>query len=250
MKRWLILMLAACLMLAAGCSAPADAGETEQTPAAADPTAEPTPETVKRPTFVGAILSEESNDQWEYTICEKGNGVKKYLGIETELVLPEEFEGGLLLYISSGTFAGNETLTSISLPEGLLRVDTEAFLGCSALSTMNLPSTLVKLEASAFEGCTGLTSVTVPGGVSILGSRAFADCTGLQAVVLQEGTTSIQDGAFSGCTALQSIVIPASVTAIGTDVFAGCPEELVLSGPAGSFAETYAKEQNIAFQAS
>jgi hypothetical protein len=52
--------------------------------------------------------------------------------------------------------------------------------------------------------------------------------------------------AFSGCTGLASIALPKRVTEIGIDAFKDCTN-LIIHAPAGSYAETYAKENNIPF---
>lgn len=60
--------------------------------------------------------------------------------------------------------------------------------------------------------------------------------------------TKIPNGMFSGCTGLADITIGESVTYIGTDALAFC-DQLTIHAPAGSYAESYAKENNIPFVA-
>ena len=67
-------------------------------------------------------------------------------------------------------------------------------------------------------------------------------------MTISDGATLIGDGAFDSCPALQNVFIPSSVTAIGFGVFFGCPN-ITIHAPAGSYAETYAKENNIPFVA-
>ena len=55
---------------------------------------------------------------------------------------------------------------------------------------------------------------------------------------------SIGEAAFKGCTSLTSINIPNSVTNIGNYVFSGCTNFTIYCEQ-GSYAETYAKEENI-----
>ena len=50
------------------------------------------------------------------------------------------------------------------------------------------------------------------------------------------------------CTNLVKISLPSSIKAIGHEAFGSCPN-LIIHAPAGSYAEQYAKEHNIPFEA-
>ena len=69
----------------------------------------------------------------------------------------------------------------------------------------------------------------------------------IRQVVVPEGITWIGSMAFAGCKGITSIILPSSLTFIHKNVF--FPANAVLSVPAGSYAETYAKENNIPFVA-
>ena len=105
---------------------------------------------------------------------------------------------------------------------------------------------IVGIDGEAFKDQTQLTSVVVPGSLGFIGTSAFENCTALTDVTLQEGTSNIGASAFSGCTRLRSLALPESIIFIGPDAFAGCPD-LVLTVVAGSYGETFAKEQGIAY---
>lgn len=69
----------------------------------------------------------------------------------------------------------------------------------------------------------------------------------IRQVVVPEGITQIGSMAFAGCKGITSIILPSSLTFIHKNVF--FPANAVLSVPAGSYAEIYAKENNIPFVA-
>ena len=65
---------------------------------------------------------------------------------------------------------------------------------------------------------------------------------------IPKGVSGIGDRAFVGCKALLEIHIPKTVSAIGEYAFWEC-SSISIHAPAGSYAETYAKENNIPFVA-
>jgi hypothetical protein len=89
-----------------------------------------------------------------------------------------------------------------------------------------------------------VTKVVIPEGVKKIGCYAFANLTALEEVVLPSTLHEIDYGAFYGCAGLTVVRIPANVTEIGKWVFQDC-KNLTVYAPAGSYAETYAKENNI-----
>lgn len=75
----------------------------------------------------------------------------------------------------------------------------------------------------------------------------FSNCQSLESIVIPDGVEEIGNEAFSDCTNLKQITIPASVTYIGKDVFVDCGEVTII-GEAGSYAQTYAQNNGIAFR--
>ena len=84
-----------------------------------------------------------------------------------------------------------------------------------------LPDNLITIEQEAFAGIDS-TYVVIPDGCTAIGDRAFADCPNLLAVT-----------------------IPASVTSIMGNPFEGCAGSLVIITPAGSKADTFARQHGF-----
>ena len=118
----------------------------------------------------------------------------------------------------------------------------------SDLTTITIPDSVTSIGYSAFSGCTNLTTITIPDSVTSIGNFAFIECTNLTTITIPDSVTSIGDGAFSWCENLTSITIPDSVTSIGDLAFDGC-ENLAIHALKGSYAEQYAKENEINFVA-
>ncbi len=80
--------------------------------------------------------------------------------------------------------------------------------------------------------------------VTSIGASAFEGCSNLNKVELPEGLVSIEDKAFAFCESLIDVYIPSSVSSIGNDVFKDC-DSLMITTPKKSYADSYAKENNI-----
>ncbi len=89
--------------------------------------------------------------------------------------------------------------------------------------------------------------IAVPESVTTIEDYVFSGCSSLTEISISESVAEIQSYAFQGCSSLMEIAVPESVTIIGRNAFAGCNEELVIFGKKGSYAETYANENNIKF---
>ena len=146
--------------------------------------------------------------------------------------------------IMEGAFSYNSALTSINIPNSVTSIMEGAFSYNSALTSINIPNSVTSIGNTTFAYCTALTSIIIPNSVTSIGSGAFAVCTGLTSINIPNGVTSIGDSAFNNCTSLTSINIPNSVTSIGDTAFAICTN-LTIYCEQGSYAETFAKDNNI-----
>ena len=159
----------------------------------------------------------------------------------TSITIPEN-----VTLIGSAAFLYCADLTEIDLPDSVETIARGAFSGCVSLTNIKLPDRLISIEILAFKDCTSLINLSIPKNVISIGNRAFCGCTGLTSVIIPDSVVDISEEAFCGCISLDSVYIPASVTSIGWGVFNGC-ENLTLYVDAGSYAQKYAKENNIPF---
>ena len=143
-------------------------------------------------------------------------------------------------------YPAGRNASEYAIPDSVTSVGDDAFFGCTGLTDVTIPDSVTSIGWSAFEGCTGLTAVTIPDSVTSIGWFAFSGCTGLTAVTIPDSVTSIGWCAFSGCTGLTAVTIPDSVTCIEPYAFYNCPN-LTLRVLAGSYAETYCRENNLRY---
>ena len=87
----------------------------------------------------------------------------------------------------------------------------------------------------------------IPDNITQIGLRAFIHYSSLTSITIPDSVTYIGYEAFSGCSSLTSITIPDSVTSIGSKAFSDCSEDLTIHTPKDSYAESYAKDNNIKY---
>lgn len=81
-----------------------------------------------------------------------------------DIVVSDTVEGIPVTEIDSWAFSDEKFITSIRLPNTLLKVGNSAFYGCTSLKDLYLPDTLEFLGWSAFAYCTLLKTLRLPGG--------------------------------------------------------------------------------------
>ena len=77
--------------------------------------------------------------------------------------------------INSGAFS-KSSITSITIPAGVKRIESYTFSDCSFLRTISLPKVMDSIGENAFENCVALEEVDIPEGVSLIPENAFANC--------------------------------------------------------------------------
>ena len=111
-----------------------------------------------------------------------GWAVTGYKGVDTDIIIPDVYEGLKVTSIGNSAFAGNEKITSVTFGENIKRVDAAAFVGCENLVEANLVSALEKIGSAAFFGCTKLKTLSLPSGIKQVGVDAFAACPAVETV--------------------------------------------------------------------
>ena len=191
----------------------------------------------------------------EFTLIDNGTAysVSKGTISDTNVVIPDEYNGLPVKQIAENGFSKYEEMTSITIHNSVTSIGEDAFYYCTGLTNITIPNSVTSIGDSAFFGCTGLTSITIPISVTSIGGQAFSYCSGLTSVTVKSGNTvyrsegncliqivddililgcinsvipnsvtGIGDCAFQGCTGMTSITIPNSVTSIGEAAFYDC----------------------------
>ena len=192
-----------------------------------------------------------------FSFEKNGDGliITAYKGQDEVVEVPEAIGKDTVIAIGDKAFSPVEirakngdarrTLREVILPNTITSIGDYAFAYCVCLESVTLPESVKKIGDRVFMN-SGLVHIVVPKCNKIT-DLAFLDCTKLKDVVISKGTRSV-GFAFSRCTALEKISIPNSVKSIDRGVFYQCPN-ITIHAPVGSYAETYAKENNIPFVA-
>lgn len=128
----------------------------------------------------GLAIADHVSGDWQYTLNEEGQAiVTRYQGTQSELKMPWNLDGHVIVEIGEEAFSGNSALQSIQLPVGVKVIRMNAFMNCTSLQEVALPMLLETIEDYAFLGCTALSSVNLPDSVAELGEECFERTTRL-----------------------------------------------------------------------
>lgn len=135
----------------------------------------------------------------------------KYIGTDTELVLPTDYRG-TTYEIYKSVFQNNTNIKSVIITNAVTEIGSSAFSGCSKLQSIIIPEGVTSISDYAFEKCSSLTSIDIPNSVKNIGPRAFYNCTSITSVSIGNGITNIDRDRFNGCTSIKSITVDSGNT--------------------------------------
>ena len=145
------------------------------------------------------------------------------------------------------TFEGCLALKTVSLNQGLIKIGDMAFSNTPSLGAIDLPHSLESMGESVFV-LSGISELTIPGNVKTIERQLCSTCSNLERVILEDGIEAVRNKAFEDCKNLKTIEIPLSVAEIEPLAFM-YTEQVTIVAPAGSAAESFAKDAGIAFSA-
>jgi len=162
----------------------------------------------------------------------------------------------------SGTYSrGNDSIRSVTVPEGVEILDRGIFAPCTKLEKVTLPQSLKKIEWNAFDYWNEVQGVyisdlaswcnmdiddegnvfdhfesrgnlylkgvlvedlVIPDGVTQIGRNAFAGCRSVKSVVIPDSVRIIKRGAFENCRNLRKVLLSNNLTEIGDEAFRSC----------------------------
>lgn len=110
-----------------------------------------------------------------------GTTLVKYTGTASSVSIPDSIK-----IIGAEAFAGNTSLTSISIGKNVTDIKYGAFRDCTYLATVKLPDSLISIDNAAFSNNTSLKGITLPKNLKNLGSGVFAGCEKLKSIEISK----------------------------------------------------------------
>ena len=129
----------------------------------------------------------------------------RYFGADSKVDIPAELGGKPVTSIGEYAFVYCNSLTEVTIPEGVTSIGVGAFAGCRSLTEVTIPEGVTSIGEWAFEACSSLTKAIIPEGVTSIGKGAFLSCRSLTEVTIPKSVTSIGELAFYGCEALATV---------------------------------------------
>lgn len=235
---------------------------------------------------VGKLLLKDLKASWNFRLIKdskkKQYEIRGYKGNETVVEIPSKIDGIPVTQIAEKAFSSYaekkperaevlNSITEVIIPKSITRIGESAFNACQSLKKVIIPPNVISMGSSVFFGCTSLEEVQMPDGLLLYGDKTFKYCSALKSisvaksrttittsefshcislvdVVIPDHVDEIEGWAFSNCTDLKSVSIHGAVKKIHKTAFSDCPN-LTIHAPAGSYAETYAKENGIPYVA-
>lgn len=166
---------------------------------------------------VGENLEEKS--EFEFS----DGTITKYIGTETDIIIPETINGETVVAIGNNAFK-SKGITSVQIPDTVKTIGMAAFAQ-NKLTEIELPKELIETGSMAFFQ-NQLTCIKINDGLTVISATSFRD-NQLTSVVIPESVTRIDRQAFMN-NELESVNIPSKINDISTSAFQNNKLSLVI----------------------
>jgi hypothetical protein len=254
-----LILMATIIAIAAtytGCSSSSDNNSTSESVESTSVTAESQ--------LAESELTESSPEEFSTDIRDDGNyEILTYNGEANIINVPESIDGIPVVEIGFNFLRGNENVVELNIPDTVEEIGYNSLCFCPNLEKITMGKNVKEIgekfcmqenyEHLDITSCPSqLKEVTLSESLTEIPQFAFCYCYSLEKITIPESVTTI-NYSFGACPSLKEIHIPASVTSIAEDgtsnTMFGESKDLTIYAPSGSYAEEYAKSQNIPFVA-
>ncbi|MDE7445995.1 MAG: leucine-rich repeat domain-containing protein [Lachnospiraceae bacterium] len=195
------------------------------------------------PESTGEGGSQQSVEKMENLLADnaqKGKDFPKYTVVDDRKIASQAFyqnselteyeiEDGIT-EIGEFSFA-RSGLTSVTIPEGVTKIEYGAFYHCDSLTEVFIPDSVTEIEPYAFANTPWIAAHTQDGPFLIAGDGILIAYSGADSVVnIPDGVKQIGSGAFKEHMGITAVNIPDTVQVIGEEAFMNCRNLKTVNG--------------------
>lgn len=126
--------------------------------------------------------------------------------------------GNEITSLPPGFLSGATFLKSAQINADINEIPSDAFSGCIQLSTVELPESIVRINENSFLN-SGLTEIYIPDRAEFIGKQAFFGCSKLETISGMNGIKKIDERAFMSTALRDCVSLPASLQYLGDGAF-------------------------------
>ena len=123
----------------------------------------------------------KNQGEYQFITVDGVNYLINYVGTDTEITLPANYNGQNYV-INDHAFDNCDSLTSVTVGDGVTSIGQWAFDDCDSLTSVTIGDSVASIGNSAFYNCTLLMSITIPDSVTSIGRNAFYNCESLETI--------------------------------------------------------------------
>lgn len=189
-----------------------------------------------------------SSDLTEYTVLDGTEKIDNYAfslsEYLTRLNLPDT-----LKIVGDYAFYRAGAITELVFSDSLEQIGEASFSNTISLEKIEIPdNTIDEIPYRAFASTDGLFEFTIPTGVRVIGDEAFTLSPYIYSIVIPETVEEIGEKAFFDMDNLHELFIPKAVKVLGDLFFDKYDNNFVARVYEGSYAETFAKENDYPYE--
>ncbi|MBE6681006.1 MAG: hypothetical protein E7600_01800 [Ruminococcaceae bacterium] len=133
-------------------------------------------------------------------------------------------------------------LTSISIPDTVVKIGERAFEHCSSLESIVIPNSVTSIGNRAFNCCTSLKEIFIPASVTSLGRQVIGGLVSQDEVIYDYAEGDFGGTVLGGCTSLESITVDSNNKMYSNDergVLFNKDKTILIKYPIGNKATSY-----------
>ena len=164
----------------------------------------------------------DNNIQFYYSLSNDSVELLRYVGKQSDLVIPTVIEGVDVIAIKDYCFENCLSLKTLVLPDQVKSLGEGAFNRCLNLESVTLSAKIHVLRDHTFANCVNLKAIIIPFGIQKIEKECFRDNFSLRHIEIPGSINRIEEGTFASAHNLESVTLELGVVEIGPVAFYNC----------------------------